>query len=83
MPSTHTHTEKKERKLRGDLSVATLQIVLKEKKKEKEKKEKETKTCGVFLDSACGCCKKGRTNLYSVLSPDMPSCTLYKDQENT
>jgi len=32
-----------------------LQIVLKEKE---EKEEKETKTCGVFLDSACGCCKK-------------------------
>ena len=47
---TDTH-ENKERKLRGDLSVVTLQIVLKEK-------EKETKTCGVFLDSACGCCKK-------------------------
>ena len=32
----------------------TLEIVLKEEKK----KEKETKTCGVLLDSACGCCKK-------------------------
>ena len=51
---TRTHANK-ERKLRGDLSVVTLQIVL-EKEKEKEKK-KETKTCGVFLDSACGCCK--------------------------
>ena len=55
MPSMHAHTEKKERKLRGDLSVVTLQIVL--KKKKEEKKKKETKTCGVFLDSACGCCK--------------------------
>ena len=54
---THTHVNK-ERKLRGDLSVVTLQIVLKkEEKKEKKKKKKETKTCGVFLDSACGCCK--------------------------
>ena len=53
MPSTHTHTEKKERKLRGDLSVVTLQIVL----KKEEEKERETKTCGVLLDSACGCCK--------------------------
>ena len=38
-----------------------MQIVLKEKKEKKEKEEKEkkkeTKTCGVFLDSACGCCK--------------------------
>ena len=49
---THKHA-KKERKLRNDLSVATLQIVLKEEKE----KEKETKTCWVFLDSACGCCK--------------------------
>ena len=59
MLSTHTHTNK-ERKSRGDLYVVTLQIVLEEKeeKEEKEKeKEKETKTCGVFLDSACGCCK--------------------------
>ena len=55
MPSKDTH-KNKERKLRGDLSVVTLQIVLKKKKEEKEK-EKETKTCGVFLDSACGCCK--------------------------
>ena len=56
MLSTHTHA-KKERALRGDLYVVTLQIVL--KKEEKEKKEKKkTKTCGVFLDSACGCCKK-------------------------
>ena len=34
-----------------------MQIVL--KKKKKEKKKKETKTGGVLLDSACGCCKKG------------------------
>ena len=53
----HTHTNK-ERKSRGDLSVVTLQIVLKKKEKEeKKKKEKETKTCGAFLDSACSCCK--------------------------
>ena len=32
-----------------------MQIVL--KKKKKKKKKKETKTCGVLLDSACGCCK--------------------------
>ena len=56
MLSTHTHTNK-ERKSRGDLSVVTLQIVLKKKKEEKKEKKKETKTCGVFLDSACGCCK--------------------------
>ena len=39
----------------------TLQIVLKKKEEEEEEKEKEkkeTKTCGVLLDSACGCCKK-------------------------
>ena len=55
---THTHVNK-ERKLQGDLSVVTLQIELKKKKEEKKekKKKKETKTCGVFLDSACGCCK--------------------------
>ena len=57
MLSTDTHTNK-ERKSRGDLSVVTLQIVLKKKEEKKKKKEKETKTCGVFLDSACGCCKK-------------------------
>ena len=34
-----------------------LEIVLKEKKEKKEKEEKETKTCGVLLDSACGCFK--------------------------
>ena len=34
----------------------TLQIVLKKEEK-KEEEKKETKTCGVFLDSACGCCK--------------------------
>ena len=34
-----------------------MQIVLEKKKKEKKKKEKETKTGGVLLDSACGCCK--------------------------
>ena len=51
---THTHANK-ERKLRGDLSVVTLQIVLKKEKEEKE--EKETKTCGVFLDSACAAVK--------------------------
>ena len=56
MLSTDNHTSK-ERKSGGGLSVVTLQIVLKEKKKE-EKKEKETKTCGVFLDSTCGCCKR-------------------------
>ena len=33
-----------------------MQIVLK-KKKEKKEKKKETKTGGVLLDSACGCCK--------------------------
>ena len=31
-----------------------MQIVLKE---EEEKEKKETKTGGVLLDSACGCCK--------------------------
>ena len=31
-----------------------MQIVL---KKEEEKEKKETKTGGVLLDSACGCCK--------------------------
>ena len=60
----HTHAEKKERKLRGDLSVVTLQIVLEKKEEKKEKKKKkETKTCGVFLDSACGCCKKMNIDL--------------------
>ena len=40
---THTHANK-ERKLRGDLSVVTLQIVLKkEEKKEKKKKKKKKK----------------------------------------
>ena len=34
-----------------------MQIVLEKEKKKEKKKEKETKTCGVFLDSACGCCK--------------------------
>ena len=64
MASTHAHTHaNKERKLRSDLCVVTLQIILNKEKKEekkKEKKEKETKTCGVFLDSACGCCKKDK-----------------------
>ena len=59
----HAHTHKKGKKIKGDLSVVTLQIVLKKKEKEeKKKKEKETKTCGVFLDSACGCCKNKQTS---------------------
>ena len=53
MPNTHTN-ENKNIFVQGDLSIVTLQIVL---KKEKEKK-KETKTSGVLLDRACGCCKK-------------------------
>ena len=56
MPSKHTHTHRaNENKqiARDDLYVVTLQIVLEEKKE-----KKKTKTCGVFLDSACGCCKK-------------------------
>ena len=56
MLSTYTHT-KKERKSRGDLSIVTLQIVLKKEKEMEEKEKKETKTSGVLLDSACGCCK--------------------------
>ena len=54
LPSTHAHTHANENKQieRDDLYVVTLQIVLEEKEK------KKTKTCGVFLDSACGCCKK-------------------------
>ena len=58
----HTHANK-ERKLRSDLCVVTLQIVLNKEKKKKEKK-KETKTCGVLLDSACGCCKNYYNNRY-------------------
>ena len=53
----NTHANK-ERKLRGDLSVVTLQIVLKKEEKKEEEEKKEKKTCGVFLDSACGCCNK-------------------------
>ena len=63
MPSKHTHTlrKRKQKIARGDLYVVALQIVLKKKEEEEEEKEKkETKTCGVFLDSACGCCKKPR-----------------------
>ena len=70
----HTHANK-ERKLRSDLSVATLQIVLKEKKEKEKKEEKETKTCGVFLDSACGCCKNKKKTMFFIYS----SCLVLED----
>ena len=65
----HTQMKTKNNFVLGDLSIVTLQIVLKkEKKKEEKKEEKETKTCGVFLDSACGCCKNIPVMLHSVLT---------------
>ena len=46
-----------------------MQIELKKEKKEEEK-EKETKTGGVLLDSACGCCKNWVPTLtYRIMDP--------------